>query len=223
MERPRIRTGTAHGYVSVVGPSLFIPLLRLLEDLEVLKASTPNEVQAGARENGLAAGVVILTITVLESALHRARYVRRDRPGKPSARYLEDITRNHELAANLEEAIVVRDAIIHNHIWRALITDYPDGCLRFFGRPRLRKGYGDTKFKRVRKRGTLFTRRLRLNVFPTRVCRDDARIVVKTVAAALRALEARKREYFPIADMTFEFRRTDLTFYQVADGLPGRA
>lgn len=185
--RPHMWTGTAHGYVSVIGVSLCRPLLMLLENLEGLKVSPPTEVQASNPENGLSAAVAVLAVTIMESALNRTRYVRRNRPkkGESSADYFMRVIRDPDLAADLEEAISVRDAVVHNHIWWALVGEGPDGHLKFWGRPRLRKGYGDQRFRRVRKRGTLVTRRLGLNLFPTRIDRRDAHIVVKTVASAM--------------------------------------
>jgi hypothetical protein len=222
MERPRIWTGTAHGYVSVIGLSLCRPLLRLLEDLEGLTTSPSTEVQASNPENGLSAAVVVLAVTLVESALNRTRYVRRNRPkrAESSCNYFLRVTREIDLAAELEEAIAVRDAIVHNHIWWALVGDGPDGHPKFWGRPRLRKGYGDGRFRRVRKRGTRVTRRLGLNLFPSRIDRRDARVAVKTVSKCLHALESKKREYFPIQDYHFEFGGKDLTFYKIADSLP---
>lgn len=65
------------------------------------------------------------------------------------------------------------------------------------------------------------TRHLGLNLFPSRVDRRDARVVIKTVARCLQALESKRREYFPIQDTHFEFNGADFTFYEIANRLPG--
>lgn len=220
--RSAVWTGTAHTYVSVIGLSLCGPLIRLIEDLESGKFPPPTVVQASNRENGLSTAVVVLAVTVMESALNRTRYVRRNRPKRKesSPDYFGRVVAKPDLAADLEEAIAVRDAIVHNHLWWAWIGEGPDGHLQFWGRPRLREGYGDQRFRKVRKRGTRVTRRLGLNLFPSRIDRSNARIAVKTVARCLRALESKKREYFPIQDYPFEFQGSNLTFYEIADRLP---
>lgn len=218
---PGIWTGTAHEYVSVIGVAMVTPLLHLLEHLDGLEAAPPNEVQAGNPENGLAVGVVTLAAMMSESALNRTRYVRKDDPrGKPSADYFNSVVGDGGLAADLEEVFVLRDVIAHNHVWEAFVGPGPDGRLKFWGAPALPPGYGDKKFRKVLDPKSRVTRRLSLNLFPPRIDRQDAYLVVKTVAKCLRALEAKKHEYFSIQDIHFEFRRRDLTFYEIADSLP---
>lgn len=217
----RFPTGVAREYVSVLGLSLMHALVALLNRLEGRNFGPANAVQASNQENGLAAGVVILAATVLESALNRTRYVRRNSPRKGSAsQYLAIVTRDPDLAADVEECFAVRDAVIHNHVWKAFVTDYPNGRLKFWGKPRLRTGYGDLKFDRVRRRGTRLTRRLGLNLFPTRIGRSDALLVVKTVVRALTAIENRRREYFPFSEADFYFRGAYRTLPTIADALP---
>ena len=58
---------TPHGYVSVIGVALGQPVV------------PPNEVQTSQRENGYAMGIVVIAVLLLESALHRTCYVRKDR------------------------------------------------------------------------------------------------------------------------------------------------
>jgi hypothetical protein len=221
MERPRIWTGTADKYVSVIGVALVTPLLHLLEDLHEIESGPPNEVQVSNPENGLAVGVVTAAAIMMESALNRTRYVRRDHPrGKPSADYFKSAVSDDALAADLEEVVVLRDVIVHNHVWEAFVGPGPDGRLKFWATPTLPSGYGDKKFQKVLDPELRVTRRLGLNLFPPRIDHRDAHIVVKTVAKSLRALESKSREYFPIQDNHFEFGGKDLTFYEIADSLP---
>ena len=220
MKRPRMWTGRADKYVSVIGVALVTPLLHLLEDLHELESSPPNTVQASNPENGLALGVVTVAAIMMESALNRVRFVRKDHPrDKPSVDYFKSVVGDDALAADLEEAVVLRDAIVHNHLWEAFVGDGPDGHLRFWGAPTLPPGYGDDKFRKVMDPQLRVTRRLGLNLFPPRIDRRDAHIVVKTVAKSLRALESKDREYFPIQDNHFEFNGKDLTLYEIADSL----
>src|SRR3989442_3352453 len=100
MERPRIWTGTANKYVSVIGVALVTPLLHLLEDLHGIQSGPPNEVQASNPENGLAVGVVTAAVFIMESALNRTRYVRKNHPrGKPSTDYFKSVVGDDDAAA----------------------------------------------------------------------------------------------------------------------------
>lgn len=125
------------------------------------------------------------------------------RKGEPSVDYFKRVVGNADLAAELEEAVAVRDAVVHNHIWWTLVGEGPDGHLKFWGRPSLRKGYGDQRFRRVRRRGTLVTRRLGLDLFPTRIDRRDAHLVVKTVARCLRGPRIKEARVFPDSGYAF--------------------
>ena len=66
---------------------------------------------------------------------------------------------------------------------------------------------------------TRLSRRLGLNLFPERIWRRDAYIILKTVGRALEKLESMKREYFYISPIHFAFRGQDLTFHEILDGL----
>lgn len=107
--RPRIWTGRADEYVSVIGVALVTPIIHLLEDLHELQSGPPNEVQASNPENGLAVGVVALAATIMESALNRTRFVRKDGPrGMPSAGYFAVSWRQRRNAPELQAAIRAR-------------------------------------------------------------------------------------------------------------------
>src|SRR5437870_3913166 len=107
----------SEGYVSIVGIALVQPLLNLVEMLESLAPAIPNEVQTGQRENGYSLAIIILAITVLESALNRTAYVRGEPPDGPE--YFASLSSDKTLVAEVEELYAVRNAIVHNHVWEA--------------------------------------------------------------------------------------------------------
>jgi hypothetical protein len=71
-------THNSQDYVSVIGFSLIQPVIELVEKLESSAVVEPNEVHTGQGENGYSCAAVALTILLLESALNRTRYLRKD-------------------------------------------------------------------------------------------------------------------------------------------------
>jgi hypothetical protein len=53
------------GYVTSIGMSLIQPLLTLVEQLTSWEVASPNAVQTSARENGYAAAIIVLAVTLL--------------------------------------------------------------------------------------------------------------------------------------------------------------
>jgi hypothetical protein len=100
-------------YVSVVGTRLVQPVIDLIEKLELLSPTEPNEVQSSPTENGYSCAVVVLSALVLESALNRTRYLRKDASEPPHvADYFRKISNDGNLALDVNELFAIRDAIV---------------------------------------------------------------------------------------------------------------
>lgn len=209
------------GYVSVIGRALIEPMLQIVETLESRNAVQPNEVQANHWENGYSAAVIVLAVFLLESALNRTRYLRQEEPRKREGapEYFARISSDAELVADADEVFALRDVIVHNHLWEAIVFWDGKSGLRFKEPPTLLKGYGRKRLERVLDFQTRLSRRLHLNLFPTRIWRRDAYLVLKTVSRALEALETMRREYFYISQEHFKFRGQLLTLREVLAGL----
>jgi hypothetical protein len=204
-------------YVSVVGPRLVQPVINLIEKLESLSATEPNEVQSSPTENGYSCAVVVLSALVLESALNRTRYLRKDASEPPHvADYFKMISSDQDLALDVNEVFAIRDAIVHNHLWEAKIDPV---AMKFISPPELLPGYGGKRFQGVMDGKTRLSRKLKLNLFPSRICRRDAYIVFKTVGRALMALENMDRNYFSISWQPFTFHQKFVRFSEVLNGL----
>jgi hypothetical protein len=211
-----------HGYMTIIGFSLIEPILTLIKTLETAPPKTPNEVQMGRSENGYSAAIVALSVLLLESAINRIRYFERREGRKLTpAEYFKTICRDPELATAVDEIFAVRDVIVHNHVWEAQIVweRGPDRKLdmKFAEPPKLRKGYGDERFKKVMDPVSRLSRHLKLNLFPSRIWRHDAYIVLQTVGQALRALESMDPAYAGLDNESFEFRGREVTFYEVIE------
>lgn len=222
------------GYVSVIGVSLLEAVVDLVGRLEATPPIPPNEVQTSQLENGYAAAIVVLSAAVMESALNRTRYVRGDglaagresvtryweRIGPTVARNPAEAAEFAALAADLDECFAVRDAIAHSHLWEAQVGWANSGALEFVADPQLRPGFGDQRFRAVLDPQTRQSRKLSLNLFPSRIWRRDAWVTLKIAARLLAGLEALDRRYFYLSPQTFQFHGVRAHFHEMTAQLP---
>jgi hypothetical protein len=212
-------TQNSQDYVSVIGFSLIQPVIELVEKLESSAVVEPNEVHTGQGENGYSCAVVALTILLLESALNRTRYLRKDANSEriSVADYFSKISPDQNLALDVDEIFAARDAIVHNHLWEAKINTI---AMKFTSPPKLLPGYGNTRLRRVIDPETRLSRRLKINLFPPRIWRRDAYVVFKTVGRTLATLEEMDRAYFYISARHFRFRGHLVRLREVLNALP---
>ncbi len=193
------------GYISIIGFSYLSPIVRLLETLESLDSKGPNPVQASPLENGYSTAIIILTMLLVESAIARTQYVLGEKPPKKALEFVRKTFVSSDFVDQLEELFVVRDVIAHNHVWEAeFIWDDQFGMKLISAA--LEKGYGDKKYAKVFDSATRKTRRLGINLFPTRICREDAIAVLKNAVEFLRFLERLDRRYVYISPQQVNFR-----------------
>lgn len=179
---------TTPNYVSVLFVSLLQPIVDLFDLMEQKGPKGPNEVQASRNENGYAASIAVLVALMIESVCNRVRYVLGDADHKKGAvQTLKDLKAGG-LADDVEELFVLRDAIAHNHIWEATVADDDTKGLALISARKL-PGYGDPKFDRTVEPETRQTRRLHLDVFPNRIHRQTAIVVLGKCVEVLRFLE----------------------------------
>jgi hypothetical protein len=208
----------AEEYVTVIGFNYFHAIVALLEDLESLGCSGPNEVQASVLENGFAVSIATLSVFVLESAVARAQYIQDVSPPRPVVDYLRSVIGDAEIPDLVEELFVLRDVIVHNHIWEATTRSVPGEPMRLLSAS-LRHGYGDKKFLRVVDMKTRRTRLLRLNAFPTRIWTRDAVLILKNVVRVLLRLEALDYRIFHLSPQIVKYQGGYAKFVEVVDRL----
>jgi hypothetical protein len=186
----------AHATISAGYSNLVGVVVDLLRQLEKDPLQLPNEVKAGARENGRSATVVVLCAAIIEGHVNR-RYHFEEIDGR--ARREEPRSRKRLLSwlrahlggtgvevDHIEEVSCARDMIIHGHTWRARTDGRPR--LHFFEEPTL-SGYGDNLFRKVLDEKTRKSKLLRLNLYPLRVWRRDAYECFRLVTAVLATLD----------------------------------
>jgi hypothetical protein len=196
---------------SLIG-AYFYAITHLLSELKQTQPLKPNQVQTGIGENGLACGIVTLSVFCLEATLNRVRNERGDTADRTSedfisnTKYVKLVLGDSKLADYSEELFAIRDTIAHNHIWSAEIDwNGESGTMQFVDEPQLVAGYGDNRFHRVTNPETRKTNRLGLNVFPNRIWRRDAFIVFKTLFLLLKAFENANRNYVYFSHIPYKF------------------
>jgi hypothetical protein len=195
-------------YVSIIGMSYLHPISNLLETLDSFNPGGPNELQASSLENGYSASIIILTALLVESAISRTQYIRGDNAPQKPVKFVRVVYPDSGFAETIEELFVVRDVIAHSHLWEAQFQWDEISGIKLVSTPLLRDGYGDEKFRRVIDVSSRTTRKLGVNVFPTRISRTDAVIILKTAVDFLLFLENEDRRYIYISPQCVKFGET---------------
>lgn len=211
------------GYVSIIGSNFLYPIVRLFEELEKMGPKPPNEVQAGPYENGYSVAIIGLSIFMVESYINRARFIIDSKipiPGKHNAlTFFKKQFDQNELYEKLRELFVVRDTIVHNHPWEAMISSSADG-LKFEVQPQHPSDkYGDKKFLNAIDLPSRKTKILKINLFPTRISYDDVKEVLKTSYEILTFIESTNKEYCVISYLPVNFYGKEVNFSDFIESL----
>jgi hypothetical protein len=209
-------------YITAVFTEFLQPITDLCDRMLRLRCGEPNEVQAAGPENGYAISIISLTAFLFEGACGRARYFKHlAAVGIPALGHCQgkrwsaaETLREFKetaLAEKIEEIFVVRHAIAHPHLWKAKVDEID---LRFTELPTRVPGYGDKNFDKVVDPSSRTTRKLKLDVFPTRIHRETAIMVLKECAEALESLESKHDEFLKLAHRTVQFRGKFVRFYK---------
>jgi len=102
-----------------VGFRYLYPIASLLEQLLSLENRNPNEVQASTLENGYSCSIIVMCGLMIESAIARVKFDQDIEDPKSALQYVKVYFPEYERFDELEELFVIRDAIVHNHIWEA--------------------------------------------------------------------------------------------------------
>jgi hypothetical protein len=218
-------------YITAVFPNFLQPIADLCDHMLQLPSPEPNEVQTSVIENGYAISIISLTAFFFEGACGRARYFKGlVAVGIPAlghhqwkrcsaAGTLREFGET-ALAEKVEEIFVVRHAIAHAHLWKAKVDEIE---MRFIEQPTRLPGYGDNNFDRIVDPDSRTTRKLKLDVFPTRIHRGTAIIVLKECAKALESLESKHEEFLPLLHRTVRLKGGEFVrFYKWVRELPAQ-
>jgi hypothetical protein len=186
------------GYWPFLSLGYLRPILLLFEKLLDQPKPRSSRVQVGADENTFSASIIVLSVTMLESVIRRVQASDQKTNVRSALEYLK--ARFSFVAPSLaDELFAVRDVIVHAHVWDAKVYWNQDGDLRFV-RAKRDAHFGDKKFLNIFDRKSRKTKSLRLNVFPTRICRTDAICVFSTIIELLKEIEITNINYVYITN-----------------------
>jgi len=175
-------------YIPVLASNYVYPIVTLLTDLNAFAGRVPNEVQTSIKENGYSVSVIALGVLMLESAMVRSQAISGKSETLRALVYLDEFS-NFPID-RIKEVSVIRDVIAHNHIWNAKTYFDENAELRLIS-ANLRTGSGDKKFRNSIDLKTRQSKILGLNLFPTRIHRADAMIVLDEVLKFMDHLNAK--------------------------------
>lgn len=205
--------------VTVLGSAYFEPISNLVEKLIVRKYRRSNKVQSGYYEHGYSASIILLLVAMFESYVSRLRFVQGGKVPN-SARTALDVVvcvyPNLRHKKSLEEVYVVRDLLIHNHLWE---VDYeyggsPSMVLRNASK---HPAYGDRKFRDRVNLDTMRTKAQQLHVLPTCVDRRDVVKVFDIVWKTLLVFESTDRFQCYVSHEHVRFNKKTRLFSELRD------
>lgn len=175
--------------ISVIGPQLYQPIADLIGKLLARPYQQPDRISSNHFEGGYAAAIVVLLAATVESLVQRDRYfyTRAAPTTRPSAKVPEymKLVHGYRRHAHLDELFEVRNTVAHNHLWEIRFATPAAGGRRHKGSSVVPNTHRLRAPPVVGARVPR-TKRLRINLQPTRLDRTD---VAKALAASLHLLQ----------------------------------
>lgn len=194
--------------VTIIGSWYFEPIAQLYAEMESSCSVQPGAVQANVRENGYAASICLLTVACLESYAMRTWYLHnpdsKDASGQHVVQLLPSLFSDFPYSEELKELYVLRDSLMHNHVWEIQYSDAPDGTATIENVDK--KSTGDGKYRSTVDSNLGKTKRLQLNVNPIRVGRDDAARVIITAWRILKYLEVKDHNQCGVSHLQVKYK-----------------
>ena len=191
--------------VTVVGSAYFQPIADLVQNLLRRPPGGPFPAGMGVRENGYSASLVVLLVAVLESYTARLRFVRNSEltaGGRSTpdllAEYFPDLPTKEELI----EVFLLRNVVVHNHIWRLDVSDYEAAGSPTLSSPQELGFQPNQHYDAVVDVEARKTRKLGLPASPTAVGRRDVLKVFEVVWSTLTFMNRKDFRHTPLGGRT---------------------
>jgi hypothetical protein len=205
--------------VTIIGDSYFEPICTLLEQLEKFKEQT-NDAQSGFFVNGFAASICLLAVACLESYVMRVRFVQKasqkDIDRTPVVSYLPNRYKHFPYKDELTEIYILRDIIIHNHLWELGFVWEEDGMSVTSAKKR---STGDPKYLNNVDESARKTKVLGLTVNPIKVGNVEVRTVLQIMWKILIFLEQEDRNQCYVSAAHYRYKGEMVQFGEVV-GMP---
>lgn len=203
--------------ISVIGTAYFQPISDLLEKWLKRKVPRSDKVSSGYYEGAYAVSLIILLVSAFESFMARERWFRNDvsigrREGVPEV--FKKLYPSYRRYKQLSDVYVVRDSIIHNHLWEI------DSAQNRFNSRKLVKATqspwdGNFRYKERVNLGTRRTKALSLHTVPTRIDRRDALKVMEVILDVLKVIETSGAMPVRIIESTVGFQGKSRPFREL--------
>lgn len=203
--------------VTIIGSSYFQPIADLVAKLITIEqCSIGNPSGAGWRENGYAASISILLVALLESFVARLRFCRNDElPGPANVPDLlfhmfPDLPNYDEL----KDVFLVRNIILHNHVWNIDVRNSPDSAPTLKTPHDLKTNTNKNHAELVdqSKRKTKF---MNLNASPTSIDRGDVFKIFNSVWNTLQFMNGKDFRICPIPGGRVAFNKKEIEFPEI--------
>jgi hypothetical protein len=186
-----------------------------------------NSSRTGHFENGYAAAIVVLLVAILESFVSRLRFLRNGEvvPGKDVPEQLGVFFPDLPHKAELSEVFLLRNIVVHNHVWHLALGDGTDAGATTLATPKdlrfqTKKTYDS--IVNVAERKTVV---LGLSASPTSVDRYDVGVVFAVVWKTLVFMNEKNFSHTPLAGQAVKFGGKICPFGELAkvlsSGRPG--
>jgi len=184
----------------VVGYYLMQPISTLLDELETASPEVPHYHTPAFLISGYAAAIVPLAVTMVESFIYHGQNIMwgEVKEGHPTE-FVHKAYPESGFAGKLAELRAVRHAILHSHIWqREMKWDLnatPPRLQVELGPFELQDEFGHKhSFRKWVNLQEMRTRDLGISIVPTRLERDDAKVVLNTAVDFLLFLDEKVAE-----------------------------
>lgn len=205
--------------ISCIGISFIDPAIDLYLKLKRLKFSGYSKTQVSSRENGYSVSIIVLLILIVESSLNRIRYLEKNKTDNLKF-FSSKFSNNSDWINKLHEVYVLRDLIVHNHIWR-ISYEFDNNYNEIKIYQKLLEGYGDKrgdkKYKNYVNKRKKIAKTMKLNVNPIKINKEDVNKIFKFLSDFFKFVEGQNRGYFPLSNFHFKYRNKYLTFYEFVD------
>lgn len=207
-------------HLTVVGPNYFQPIADLLDKMLSLRPVAKNHHGVGYRENGYALSIIVLLVTVLESYTSRLHFSRREEIRNMSVPdLLAHLFRDLPNHLEIQDVFLVRNSIIHNHVWHVQDAMPPEAQGTTISAPPELSFHVNQHYAPLIDTTTRRTKLLSLNASPSSVNQADVLVVFQVVWATLTFMNSKSFADTPLAGGQVCFQDGRLHFSDLIERL----
>jgi len=199
--------------ITCIGTNILESIITLYETAKSFSYSGKSKIRVSSRENGFAVSITILSVLLIESILNRIKYLKSDTEKNNVEFFKNQFTKEILLYKKLKEIYILRDVIIHNHIWEINYV-YNNNYEETKIQRKLTQIYGDKKFRECLNEQMHKTKILKLNIIPTKISLKDIIIIFKAIKKLLIFLKKKNRNYIYLNEY-YKYDGKLLTFLDI--------